>query len=79
MVVFAGDMNGHVGSSNVGYDCTHGGFGYRDMNADGSMILEFARWAKLSHLQHIVREAGTQLVTYAAGLVKSMVDYIIVR
>ena len=28
MVVFAGDMNGHVGSSNAGYDGTHGGFGY---------------------------------------------------
>ena len=28
MVVFAGDMNGHIGSSNVGYDGTHGGFGY---------------------------------------------------
>ena len=27
MVVFAGDMNGHIGS-NVGYDGTHGGFGY---------------------------------------------------
>jgi len=28
MVVFAGDTNGHIGSSNVGYDGTHGGFGY---------------------------------------------------
>jgi len=27
MVVFGGDMNGHIGSSNVGYDGTHGGFG----------------------------------------------------
>jgi len=27
MVVFAGDMNGHVGSSNAGYEGTHGGFG----------------------------------------------------
>ena len=25
---FAGDMNGHMGSSNVGYDGTHGDFGY---------------------------------------------------
>jgi len=25
MVVFAGDMNGHVGSSNVGYDGTQDG------------------------------------------------------
>jgi len=27
MIVFAGDMNGHIGSSEVGYDGTHGGFG----------------------------------------------------
>jgi len=40
--VLAGDMNGHVGSSNAGYDKTHGGFGYGDSNADGSKISEFA-------------------------------------
>ena len=34
MVVLAGDMNGHVGSSNVVYDGTHGGFGYRDRNTE---------------------------------------------
>jgi len=27
MIVFAGDMNGHIGSSKVGYDGTLGGFG----------------------------------------------------
>jgi len=42
MVVLAGDMNGHVGSSNVGYDVTHGGFGYGDKNVYGSSMLEFA-------------------------------------
>ena len=42
MVVFAGDMNGHVRSSNAGYDGTHGGFGYGSRNADGTRILEFA-------------------------------------
>jgi len=42
MVLLAGDMNGHVGSSNVGYNGMHVGFGYRDKNADGSRILEFA-------------------------------------
>jgi len=41
MVVLAGDMNGHVGSSNLSYEGTHGGFGYGDRNADGSRILEF--------------------------------------
>jgi len=42
MVVFAGDMNGHIGSSNVGYVGTHDCFGYSSKNADGSRILEFA-------------------------------------
>jgi len=42
MVVFAGDMNGHIRSTNVGYDGTHGGFGYGSRNTDGSRILEFA-------------------------------------
>ena len=42
MVVFAGDMNGNIGSSNVSYDGTHGGFVYSSRNADGSGILEFA-------------------------------------
>ena len=52
MVVFAADMNGHIESSNVGYDWTHGGFGYGSRNTDGS---------KLSHLQHVVYEAGSQV------------------
>ena len=42
MVVLAGDMNGHVGSSNAGYDGMHGGFRYGDRNADGSRIPKFA-------------------------------------
>jgi len=45
------------GSSNVGYDWMHGGYGYGARNADGSRILEFRR-AKPSHLQHIVHKAG---------------------
>jgi len=32
MVVLANDMNGHVGSSNAGYDGTLCGFGYGDRN-----------------------------------------------
>jgi len=42
MVVLDGDINGHIDSSNVGYDGMNGGFGYGDRNADGYRILEFA-------------------------------------
>jgi len=40
MVVFAGDMNGHVGSSNAGYDGTHGGFGYGTLMVPGYWSLQ---------------------------------------
>jgi len=33
-------LNGHIGSSNVGYNGTHGGFWYGSRNADGSRILQ---------------------------------------
>jgi len=75
LVVFAGDMNGHVRSSNVGYDGTYGGFGYSSRNADGSRILEFADGLNLV----ICNTLFTKQVTYVAGLVKSTVDYIMVR
>ena len=75
MVVYAGDMNGHIGSSNVGYDGTHGGFGSR--NADGSRILEFADGLNLVICNTLFTMQEAKLVTYVAGPVKSTVDYII--
>jgi len=38
IVMLAGDMNGHFGSSNIGYDGMHGGYGYGAQNADGFRI-----------------------------------------
>jgi len=72
MVVLAGDMNGHVGSSNVGYDETHRGFGYEDRNADGSRILECADGLNLVICNTLLMKKESQMVTYAA-------DYITVR
>ena len=66
MVVFAGDMNGHVGSSNVGYDGTHGGFGYGARNADGSRILEFADGLNLVVCNTLFTKQEAKLVTYVA-------------
>ena len=79
MVVFAGDMNGHVGSSNAGYEGTHGGFGYGSRNADGSRILEFADGLNLVICNTLFTKQEAKLVTYSAGPVKSTVDYIMVR
>ena len=64
MVVFAGDMNGHIGSSNVGYDGTHGGFGYGSRNADGSRILLFADGLNLVICNTFFTKQEAKLVTY---------------
>ena len=79
MLVLAGDMNGHVGSSNVGCDGTYGGFEYGDRNAYGSRILEFADWLNFVICNTLFMKQESQLVTYAAGPVKSTVDYIIAQ
>jgi len=79
MVVLAGDMNRHIGSSNVGYDGTHGGFGYGSRNTDGSRILEFANGLNLVICNTLFTKQEAKLVTFVAGPVKSTVDYIMVR
>jgi len=79
MAVFAGDIYGHVGSTNVGYDETHGGFGYGSRNADGSRILEFADRLNLVICNTLFTKQEAMLVTYVANPVKSTVDYIMVR
>jgi len=76
--VFAGDMNGHIGSSNVGCGGTHGGFGYGSRNADGSRILEFADGLNLVICNTLFTKQEAKLVTYVAIPVKSTVDYIMV-
>ena len=68
----------HIGSSNVGYDGTHGGFGYGSRNADGSRILEFADGLNLVNCNTLFTKQEANLVTYVAGPVKSTVDYIMV-
>jgi hypothetical protein len=31
-----GDLNGHVGATNIGFERVHGGFGYGDRNKETS-------------------------------------------
>ena len=57
-------MNGHVGSNNVGYDGTHGGFGYGSRNADGSRKLEFADGLNLVICNTLFTKQEAKLVRY---------------
>jgi len=70
MVVLAGDMNGHVGSNSVGYDGTHGGYGFGARNPDGSRILEFADGLNLVICNTLFMKQESKLVTYITVLPK---------
>ncbi|KAK1696802.1 hypothetical protein QYE76_013499 [Lolium multiflorum] len=37
-----GDLNGHVGTSNTGFERVHGGFGYGIRNQEGEDVMSFA-------------------------------------
>ena len=72
-------MNGHFGSSNVGYDGTHGSYGYGSRNADGSRILEFTDRLNLVICNTLFMKQESKLMTYVAGSAKSTADYINLR
>ena len=75
MVVFAGNMNGHIGSSSVGYDGTRGGFGYGSRNTDGSWILEFAGGLNLVICNTLFTKQEAKLVTCVAAAVKGILEH----
>jgi len=60
----------------VGYDGTHGGYGFVDRNADGSRILEFADGLNLVICNTLFMKQESKLVTYVAGPAKSTVDWL---
>ena len=35
LIVVGGDLNGHIGANVDAYDGVHGGYGFRERNADG--------------------------------------------
>ena len=78
IVELAGDMDGHVRSSNVCYDGTHGSYEYGARNTDGSRTLEFTDGLNLVICNTLFMKQESKLVTYVAGSVKSMIDYITV-
>jgi exonuclease III len=62
-----GDFNGHVGSTRVGFDGVHGGFGYGSRNQEGEGILNFALVYDLIIVNTLFRKRVSHLVTFSSG------------
>jgi hypothetical protein len=74
-----GDLNGHVGSTRLGFDGVHGGFGYGSRNQEGESILNFALAYDLIVVNTLFRRKVSHLVTFSSGQHCSQIDFILVR
>jgi hypothetical protein len=74
-----GDLNGHVGSTRVGFDGVHVGFRYGSRNQEGKGILNFALAYDLFVTNTLFRKRASHLVTFSSGQHCSQIDFILVR
>jgi hypothetical protein len=74
-----GDFNRHVGSTRVGFDGVHGGFGHGSRNQEGDCILNFALAYDLFLTNTLFRKGVSHLVTFSSGQHCSQIDFILVR
>jgi hypothetical protein len=73
------DLNGHVGSTRVGFDGVHGGFGYGSRNQEGEGILNFTLAYDLFVTNTPFRKRVSHLVTFSSGQHCSQIDFILTR
>ena len=71
--LFIGDLNGHVGATNVGFERVHGGFGYGSRSQEGEDVLNFA----LAY--DLFKKREYHLVTFCSGQHSSQIDFILIR
>ena len=74
-----GDLNGHVGTTNIGFEGVHGGFGYGDRNQEGKDILDFAVAYDLLVANTFFRKRQSHLVTFSSAQHSSQIDFVLTR
>jgi hypothetical protein len=77
--LFIGDLNGHVGSTRVGFDGVHEGFRYGSRNQEGEGILNFTLVYDLIVTNTFFRKRVSYLVTFSNGQHCSQIDFILAR
>jgi hypothetical protein len=74
-----GDLNGHVGSTRVGFDGVHEGFRFESRNQEGESILNFALAYDLIVANTLFRIRVSHLLTFTSGRHCSQIEFILVR
>ena len=78
-LLIGGDLNGHVGSTNVGFERVHGGFGYGSRSQEGEDVLNFALAYDLLIVNTLFRKRESHLVTFRSGQHSRQIDFILAR
>ncbi|KAK9140649.1 hypothetical protein Scep_010330 [Stephania cephalantha] len=78
-VFIGGDLNGHVGAGNDGFERVHGGFGYGNRNEEGESILEFASAYDLVLANTSFRKRESHIITFSSGYNNSQIDFLLTR
>jgi hypothetical protein len=73
------DLNGHVGSTRVGFDGVHGGFEYGSRNQEGEGILNFALAYDLIVTNTLFRKRVSHLLTFSNSQHCSQINFILTR
>jgi hypothetical protein len=74
-----GDLNGHVGVTNAGFEQVNGGFGYGGRNQEGEDVLNFVLAYDLLIANTLFSKRESHLVTFQSGQHSSQIDFILAR
>ncbi|KAF7649734.1 hypothetical protein LDENG_00136870, partial [Lucifuga dentata] len=78
-VVIGADFNGHVGAGNRGDEEVMGKFGIQDRNAEGQMVVDFAKRMEMAVTNTFFQKKQEHRVTYKSGGSSTQVDYILYK
>jgi hypothetical protein len=66
-LLIGGDLNGHVGTSNIDFDGVHGGIGYGIKNQEGEVVLRFALAYDMIVDNTLFKKGESHLVNFSSG------------
>ena len=71
------DLNGHVGTTSVGFKAVHGGFGYGSRNQEGEEVLDFVVAFDRMIANTFFKKRESHLVTFSSGQHFSQIDFVL--
>ncbi|XP_054643078.1 pleckstrin homology domain-containing family M member 3 isoform X3 [Dunckerocampus dactyliophorus] len=77
--VIGADFNGHVGAGNRGDEEAMGRFGIQERNAEGQMVVDFAKRMEMAIVNTCFQKRQEHRVTYKSGGRSTQLDYILCR